>query len=305
MRIRQVVADTRAWVLVSALAVGGCGADPSNGSAPAVADVTIGSENALSVVASIWMGQRATDASDIVPGEVAAVRDHQFGYLSYRPNGGDVEVPCALGGRVRLEGSIADPAHAGGIAGDTLRARYEACETTLAGTLTGTTDGSLTVVVDSVDAAGTTIEASFDGLSTRIGSFGVFVREGDATIVAGSDGRSVTMRSDRLVVMEGTVVHALEGYEIRLVDEGLGVTDPYTLEFHGVESSASVGGRVTFTTPVPFEGLGDSSPTVGELLVEGAEGTSARLVAEPDGVHASLVLADGTTLPTTWAALEE
>ena len=56
-------------------------------------------------------------------------------------------------------------------------------------------------------------------------------------------------------------------------------TAGYTLEANGDLDSNILGGLVSFSTKVPFTGAGDAFPSVGEMLITGANNSSVRLIA--------------------------
>lgn len=57
------------------------------------------------------------------------------------------------------------------------------------------------------------------------------------------------------------------------------VPEPYTLSSSGTVDSSLLGGIISFTTPVTFQGAGVAYPFAGELLITGADGGTIRLIA--------------------------
>jgi len=57
------------------------------------------------------------------------------------------------------------------------------------------------------------------------------------------------------------------------------VPEPYTLIASGTVDSSDLGGIISYTTPFMFQGAGADYPFAGEMLIEGADGATIRLIA--------------------------
>jgi hypothetical protein len=85
---------------------------------------------------------------------------------------------------------------------------------------------------------------------------------------------------------------------------------PYSFSVTMTIASTVANGSVTVTTPIPFTGQGIDDPTVGEMLIAGANSSTLTITAI-DNVNVQLVVdEDGpgpmppaTPIDTTWAAL--
>lgn len=84
-------------------------------------------------------------------------------------------------------------------------------------------------------------------------------------------------------------------------------SEPYTLAASGTIDSTQLGGEITYSTPVTFQGAGAGYPFAGEMLITGANGATIRLIALTDTTVRIEVDADGDgvvdvggTEDTTW-----
>lgn len=57
------------------------------------------------------------------------------------------------------------------------------------------------------------------------------------------------------------------------------IPEPYTLSASGTVDSSELGGVISYSTPVTFQGAGASYPYAGEMLINGADGATIRLIA--------------------------
>ena len=57
------------------------------------------------------------------------------------------------------------------------------------------------------------------------------------------------------------------------------IPEPYTLSSAGTVDSSQLGGIISYTTTVTFQGAGAGYPFAGELLISGADGGTIRLIA--------------------------
>lgn len=84
-------------------------------------------------------------------------------------------------------------------------------------------------------------------------------------------------------------------------------SEPYTLDASGTIDSTQLGGEISYTTPVTFQGAGPAYPFAGEMLITGANNATIRLIAltestvqiEIDADGDGVVDVDGTEI-TTW-----
>jgi hypothetical protein len=122
------------------------------------------------------------------------------------------------------------------------------------------------------------------------------------------DGLSFTssISGSSLQLTESGITVTMTNFQINAThDDGTGA---YTFDADATVSSSTMGGSVTIVTDVPFQGIEPGDPSVGELTVTGANGTSVRLIAlDPVNVRLQIDF-DGnpgvdSTVDTTWAAL--
>lgn len=84
-------------------------------------------------------------------------------------------------------------------------------------------------------------------------------------------------------------------------------SEPYTLAASGTINSTQLGGEITYSMPVTFQGAGAGYPFAGEMLISGANGATIRLIALTETTVRIEVDADGDgvvniggTEDTTW-----
>ena len=87
--------------------------------------------------------------------------------------------------------------------------------------------------------------------------------------------------------------------------DGSVAPEPYTLSASGTVDSSQLGGVITYSTPVTFQGAGAAYPYAGEFLITGADNASIRLVALDESTVRIDIDADGDTVvdsteETTW-----
>jgi hypothetical protein len=84
------------------------------------------------------------------------------------------------------------------------------------------------------------------------------------------------------------------------------IPEPYTLDASGTVDSSELGGIISYSTAVTFQGAGGDYPFAGQMLIEGADGATIRLIAL-DAINVRIETdtdGDGTvdfTENTTWA----
>lgn len=182
-----------------------------------------------------------------------------------------------------------------------------------------TINGSLTIAIDELSGddieGGTdltaTVTATIDDLSFTDDGVRESV-DGSMQLTLDIDGATGT-ESLTLIIDELTATN--DGTSDVVSDATLSVstdsTGASTVSVDATFTFAGLGGSVTVETIVAFESVNDeANPMAGEALITGADGSSVRLTAQPDGVNVVLAVdADGdgdaeTEIDTTWAALD-
>lgn len=89
----------------------------------------------------------------------------------------------------------------------------------------------------------------------------------------------MAISGDSMTTISNTSTEIMSDFDTsQTVNAGV-VPEPYTLSSSGTVDSSLLGGIISFTTPVTFQGAGVAYPFAGELLITGADGGTIRLIA--------------------------
>ena len=105
---------------------------------------------------------------------------------------------------------------------------------------------------------------------------------GDSRVTVDSTGMpmiTISISGNSLTTVTNTASEVLTNFSTAQTVDTSVMPEPYTLTTAGTVDSSQLGGSITYTTPVTFQGAGDGYPFAGELLVTGAGGATSRLIA--------------------------
>lgn len=255
------------------------------------------------------LGMTATDPGGASkPSSGAQAAGFLVNVMQKIPFGPDV-FPCAVSGFVTLSGNIANPVTL--TAGDYFLVQSDACDDGLGEIVDG--DLSFTVTEFSGDVLTGAYLVSMDALVDNLQ-----VSTADDTMTSDGDTRitldtrtalfvTASVSGNSLTTDSNASSETLTSYSsVQTLDIG-GPQALYTRIASGGLQTTRLSGSVSYTTPVMFEGIGESYPHTGEFLISG-ERSSARLIAIDD-VNVRIEVdsnGDGTidnTIDTTWADL--
>ena len=308
---------------------GGGGSDSGGGGTTPPALLSISSDNAqdvsATVVQAIVLNFEVVDASggQIAPEQAqAAAADADAG--AGLPTGrsldiltkiaiavGPVTEPCDSGnGFVTISGDVAD---LGGLTvGDEFSLDFDQCDDNTGIIL----DGLLDFVVDALqgdpltDVFLVTLDTGFGSLVATDG-VDSFTVTGDATLTLDSLAFPVVSSSlsgMMLAIASGPEVFTYIDFTQTFTADGGVIPQAITATASGTLDSQLLGGAVNYETVVPIQASGDEDPNAGEILVTGEDDTTVRIVIE-SAISVRLDIdsnGDGTvddTQFTTWAEL--
>jgi hypothetical protein len=215
-------------------------------------------------------------------------------------------VQCTKGGDITITANLADETTL--TAGDVVTVFFDSCAEA-----SGTLDGGVDLTVTNVDGDPNAPPFSAD-LDVAIDS--VSLAQADSMVSAnGTIGATISSESAgslEFLLSGSELATVLDSETITLRDFTIDETDDldagqYTLNVAGTMES-DVQGTYDFETPTTLAGEGGQFPSAGEILVHGADDTSARITAL-DNTNVRLELdtdgdgeADEST-DTTWDAL--
>ncbi len=215
---------------------------------------------------------------------------------------------CPGGGTITMSGEVADPQTLS--QGDSFTLVFDMCNQGDGATI----NGSFTMTVFSLQGDLTT-EQFVLVMDMVISDFQVMeggeMASGNGDIRLRLDTTAppvtvVTSSGSSVTLSGGGVTQTMTNFSVRVAkDEGV-FPVAGTLETSGAITSTAFEGEVTFSTPVPFQAMGDEYPFTGELLITGADGATIRLIAL-DSVNVRLEIDTPeafVTIDTTWAELE-
>ena len=200
--------------------------------------------------------------------------------------------------------------------GDSVTFTFNACVINQGGLFPITLNGSMTITATEVvgDEGGPfslVVDANFSSLTVVLGGGAAVVDGGFTVDVSSQDGETVvsSISGERFSAFAQGGGEAFSG---TIADFDINQTVNETTGDFSVSVNATVsgvGGAVTFETPTPFTGNGDSDPSQGTMIITGADDGSITLNAV-DAVNVELVVdvdGDGTpeaTIQTTWDVLD-
>jgi hypothetical protein len=150
---------------------------------------------------------------------------------------------------------------------------------------------------------------TFDGFDVMEGSDmtslnGVFALDLDTNMPPMTN---VSVSGASVSVSDNTHSATLSDFQTDVAHDGRVIPEAYTSAASGTLTSTLFEGAVNYSTPVSFQGFAGQYPYQGELLVTGADGSSARLVALDNmNVRLEIDPGDGSgivTQETTWGAV--
>jgi hypothetical protein len=224
---------------------------------------------------------------------------------------GPETVPCDMNGTMTISGNIQNPMTLS--AGDTISIEARECDDGQGEIIDG--DIHFTVAAFSGDMGGDLYELT---MALEIIDFQVrtpdevVLSNGDVTVTVDtlrSPVVSTMVTGDSLTLDLSGASETLVGFSTSETLDGGLVPSPYTMTASGTLDSTQLGGTVHYSTPVMFEGLDLDYPHTGELLIQGENNTSVRLIALEGGRVRILIDSDGDgepndTIETTWDELQ-
>lgn len=228
--------------------------------------------------------------------------------LNQVPFGPDVS-PCAISGTMTISGDIADPLTL--TAGDTFNVEATACDDGIGEVV----DGLIGLVV--IDFTGDLLtgsyllamDATLDGFQVTTPN-DVVSSTGDVSIALDTTASpfvSASVSGTSMMTSNNASTETLSNYATQQTVDAGRTPAPYTLTSRGTVDSSQLSGKVSYTTPMQFEGDDVDYPHTGELLITG-DGSTVHLIAL-DNINVRIELdSDGdgivdVTVDTTWAAL--
>lgn len=200
--------------------------------------------------------------------------------LQKDPLGPDV-TDCDAGGTTTISGEVANPQLLS--PGDQINVVSADCDNGLGAVTNGRME--LTVVAFDIDLAtfGFRLEMDVRLVDLEIATTAETVlSNGDSTVIVDLTGIPMAVTSitgNSLIVQSNSQTDTTSGFStVQTVDTSV-MPEPYTLTSSGTIDSTELGGMVTYSTPVTFQGTGTDNPFAGEFLVTGADGATIRLIA--------------------------
>lgn len=227
--------------------------------------------------------------------------------LQKDPLGPDV-TDCDAGGTTTISGEVVNPQLLS--PGDQINVVSEDCNNGLGAVANGRME--LTVVSFDIDLVtfGFRLEMDVRLVDLEIATDAdTLISNGDSTVIVDLTGIPMAVTSitgSSLTVQSNAQTETTSGFStVQTVDTSV-MPEPYTLTSSGTIDSTELGGVVTYSTPVTFQGTGTDNPFAGEFLVTGADGATIRLIAL-DSINVRIETdtdGDGVvdaTEDTTWA----
>lgn len=321
---------SRLRILTTALAVSvlcACGSSGSGSNAPLpvnAAIVNTGNAQAVagsSVNAALQSGAFGgvlgdTGLTAVSSGGASKSQLGQFAISSGAGTGfseipvGPETTPCAVSGSLTLSGDIANSATI--TAGDFINLDWDSCDDGLGQVIDGLLGMTFTSFV------GDALSGEFLlGIGLTVSNFQV-TEGADINSANGDVSLSIDTRSPPLTVAttSGSTfsvnsngrTETLSNFSSTVTNDAGMLPSHITTVAMGTVTSSEFTGSVSYTTPVPFESIGDAYPYTGELLVTGASNATLRLIAL-DEINVRIEAdydGDGAvdeTIDTTWDAL--
>jgi len=200
--------------------------------------------------------------------------------LQKDPLGPDV-TDCEAGGTTTMTGEVANPQLL--TPGDQINVESMDCDNGLGAVTNGRME--LTVISFDIDLAtfGFLLEMSVQLVDFEIATaVDTILSNGDSTVTIDLTGTPLAVTSitgNSLTVQSNSQTETTSNFSsMQTVDTSV-MPEPYTLISSGTINSTLLGGVVTYSTPVTFQGMGTDNPFAGEFLVTGANGATIRLIA--------------------------
>ena len=197
--------------------------------------------------------------------------------------------------------------------GDTILSEYAACIDVVGETIDGTIDSAVDAFEGSIlGAYDMTMTMTFTDFQVATAE-DVFTANGDGTATLNTltplyletsiSGNSITTDSN-------SATETLTAYSSAQTFDARVSPSPYTITGAGTLDSTRLSGVVSYSTETTFTGFNADYPTGGALLVAG-DTSSARLIAEMNGIDVTIEIYSNTTgtdmpddtIMTTWAEL--
>lgn len=284
---------------ICTILLGACGGGGNDSAAitPPVTrnELVITGANSKSAAAHAYAAAaQSGEMGDLVGvGGIAVVPSDNLAKLSLAPTAGAVlqrvlqkvpfgpdTQPCGVDGTVTLSGNIANPLTL--TAGDEIIAVSADCDDGLGEVINGT----MRLVIDTFSGD---LFTGFYLLVVHVELTDFEVQDatdtvtsnGAATVSIDTSGMplvSLSIAGDELTnEWPGRSESIHDFVTAQTVDTSV-VPEPYTLDASGTLDSSELDGAIDYSSPVMFQGLGATYPYTGELLVEGANGATIRLV---------------------------
>ena len=281
------------------------GAVISSANAPVIAGETADAALATSEVGDLLgLGSGFTITAKGVPGDF--LKNTIVRGVMSAPIGPET-VPCSVGGSITVSGQLADPATL--TPGDRVTTDFDNCDEGVGVVV----DGSFEFTVDAF--SGDFASGSFALTVTLTVTDFAVTDDGELSTVNGAvtltldttaaPTNTAMLSGDAFTVSDGSGTGTLSNFATTVTRDTGVAPVAFTLDTSGTLISSEFEGQVTYTTPVPFQGLEGEFPFAGELLITGADNATVRLIAL-DAVNVRLeVDADGDgavdeTIDTTW-----
>ncbi len=286
---------TRVTLAAVLLLVVGCGSDGGTTLAP----LAITSANAEMVA------QQGVGATDVLM-EMSGMVE---GFSSVFDNPSPQVIPCDFGAG---EVIVHDPVP-GLHEGDNALIVFGGCVIDADG-IPITMNGSISFAATTVTPTSFALTCFFDNYSITVLGATVIVRGGFTLEVSSADQDTFT------AVVHGTYfnvtaqagVQAFSGTitDFRMERTYTESTGAYSVSNQATIAGSNLGGEVRFETTVPFTGTDPNDPDAGTLIVTGADGCTATIIALNNVDVQILVDLEGdgeidATINTTWAVLND
>jgi len=283
---------------------GGLGSPATTSSGMANIDVTSGAQIAGRVADAVIASGAAGDMAGGGSGSLVGV----LGFFTGVPIPETMTL-CAVAGGVIVTGQIEDLTTLS--AGDRIMFQFSDCDNGAGEVLNGIYElvvnsfsGDLLLGLIHLNAA-----VNFDGFEVTEGREMTSLNGGaeldfDSTVPPMTNS---SVSGNSVSISGNTDSATLTTFRTDITHNAGVAPEAYTSAASGTLSSTLFEGDVNYSTPVPFLGFAGEYPFAGELLVTGADGASARLLALDNGnVRLQIDLGAGSGIVTqdaTWAAL--
>jgi hypothetical protein len=306
----------------------GCGGGGGNDEPPAPKDTAaISSATAPSIAAAVltasFGGADAVTFTGFVDGPAPTANPTgSQGTLSYKSATSRVRAAgptslaspfdpqvtdCALGGTLTVSGSVANPLTLS--TNDTLIFDYDACAET-----GGEANGRVVIRIirfsGRPETGAYTVVVRADLVDLAVTAAGeTAIAKGSMTLtidVAEGGGETDTITAILLAIEQSGEVHSLGDYTVTETLDA--VTGAWSVAVEGTLTSTAFAGSATFETVEPFVSVVGGFPSMGELVIHGANGATIRAVAL-DGTFVRLEIDDDgdgvvdASVDATWAEL--